>query len=332
MQKHKRTKIFWSTNTSNTSTNTSPPRYSEAQAQTHWVILKPSSSAGTSAKPCACTQSHFQVSPMCVERHSVQGYQAFWISNCTCANFGIWPGSTFRWHECGGCYLKTIHCRAKVSLKSVWALHLLLQAGGKGSYCEVIRKCCSAEKSDVGHASKTHKSGHPWVQQWHQEGYWLLEEPLSTDQRRSWFEEVRRAHEYLLTKEEDWLAFLILLAFCWLSGHFLVILRSTSDQLGGSLFLLPVMHPRETFQEPLAQRLYSGENLRNREESTKALSWRISGYLRIPGNRVGRSLTHILGAQTYGIRKSTDMRISSTSGSEDIFEGAKIPVESRKTY
>ena len=163
---------------------------------------------------------------------------------------------------------------------------LVLQAGGKGSYCEVIRKCCSAEKSDVGHASKTHKSGHPWVQQWHQEGYWLLEEPLSTDQWRSWFEEVRRAHEYLLTKEEEWLAFSILLAFCWLSGHFLVILHSTSDQLGGSLFLLLVMHPRETFQEPLAQRLYSGENLRNREESTKALSWRISGYLRIPGNRV----------------------------------------------
>ena len=101
------TKVVPSTSTSSTCRSTSAQRYSEAQThqtqaqtQAHRGILKHkhkptelSSSPAHQQPPVPSLvlahQSHFQVSPMCVERHSVQGYQAFWISNCTCANFGI---------------------------------------------------------------------------------------------------------------------------------------------------------------------------------------------------------------------------------------------------
>ena len=66
-----------------------------------------------------------------------------------------------------------------------------------------------------------------------------------------------------------------------------------------------IMHPRVTFRDPLPDRLYSSGNLGNRQESLEEESadiWEFHGALTL----------------IRGIRKSTDMRISRTSGSRSL--------------
>ena len=64
-----------------------------------------------------------------------------------------------------------------------------------------------------------------------------------------------------------------------------------------------IMHPRVTFRDPLPDRLYSSGNLGNRQESLEEES---------------ADIWEFHGALTRGIRKSTDMRISRTSGSRSL--------------
>ena len=84
------------------------------------------------------------------------------------------------------------------------------------------------------------------------------------------------------------------------------------------------MHRRVTFQEPLAERLYSGGNLRNREESSKARQGPVLKNQRISGNSTEEPL---LSSHPHPrLKASVNQRWTweyPGSLSEEIFQGAK---------